>query len=78
MGDASVRLKEIGYENCGTIEYLVDESGDFYFMEMNTRIQAEHPITEEINGCDLIKEQIRMGGEKLGACSKQYSTTTLH
>ena len=59
MGDASIRLvKEIGYENCGTIEYLVDDNGDFYFMEMNTRIQVEHPITEEINGCDLIKEQI--------------------
>ena len=67
MGDASIRLvKEIGYENCGTIEYLVDESGDFYFMEMNTRIQVEHPITEEIHGCDLIKEQIRIAaGEKL-------------
>ena len=67
MGDASTRLvKEIGYENCGTIEYLVDDNGDFYFMEMNTRIQVEHPITEEINGCDLIKEQIRIAaGEKL-------------
>ena len=61
MGDASVRLaKEIGYENCGTIEYLVDDSDNFYFMEMNTRIQVEHPITEEIFGCDLIKEQIRI------------------
>jgi len=61
MGDASVRLaKEIGYENCGTIEYLVDDEGNFYFMEMNTRIQVEHPITEELFGCDLIKEQIRI------------------
>ena len=61
MGDASVRLaKEIGYENCGTIEYLVDDEDNFYFMEMNTRIQVEHPITEEIYGCDLIKEQIRI------------------
>ena len=61
MGDASVRLaKEIGYENCGTIEYLVDDDDNFYFMEMNTRIQVEHPITEELYGCDLIKEQIRI------------------
>jgi acetyl-CoA carboxylase biotin carboxylase subunit len=67
MGDASIKLvKEIGYENCGTIEYLVDNDGNFYFMEMNTRIQVEHPITEEIHGCDLIKEQIRIAaGEEL-------------
>jgi acetyl-CoA carboxylase, biotin carboxylase subunit len=62
MGEATVRLcKEIGYENCGTIEFLVDnECKNFYFMEMNTRIQVEHPITEEVYGCDLIKEQIRI------------------
>ncbi|MDA0814411.1 MAG: acetyl-CoA carboxylase biotin carboxylase subunit, partial [Verrucomicrobia bacterium] len=61
MGAASVRLaKEIGYENCGTIEYLVDNDENFYFMEMNTRIQVEHPITEEVYGCDLIKEQLRI------------------
>ncbi len=67
MGDASVKLtKEIGYENCGTIEYLLDGDGNFYFMEMNTRIQVEHPITEEVYGCDLIKEQIRIAaGEEL-------------
>lgn len=61
MAEASVTLtREIGYENCGTIEYLVDDDGNFYFMEMNTRIQVEHPITEEVRGCDLIKEQIRI------------------
>lgn len=61
MGAASVDLcKKIGYENCGTIEYLVDDDHNFYFMEMNTRIQVEHPITEEVHGCDLIKEQIRI------------------
>jgi acetyl-CoA carboxylase biotin carboxylase subunit len=61
MGEASVKLaKEIGYQNCGTIEYLVDDHGNFFFMEMNTRIQVEHPITEEVHGCDLIKEQIRI------------------
>lgn len=61
MAEASVNLtREIGYENCGTIEYLVDDEENFYFMEMNTRIQVEHPITEEVRGCDLIKEQIRV------------------
>ncbi|MFT4637293.1 MAG: acetyl-CoA carboxylase biotin carboxylase subunit [Verrucomicrobiales bacterium] len=65
MGDASVKLaKEIGYENCGTIEYLLDDDGNFYFMEMNTRIQVEHPITEEVYGCDLIKEQVRIAAGK--------------
>lgn len=68
MGEASVSLiKNIGYENAGTIEYLVDENGkDFFFMEMNTRIQVEHPVTEEVMGCELIKEQIRVAsGERL-------------
>ena len=61
MAEASVTLtREIGYENCGTIEYLVDDEGNFYFMEMNTRIQVEHCITEEVRGCDLIKEQLRI------------------
>ena len=68
MGEASVNLiRSINYQNAGTIEYLVDEKGeDFYFMEMNTRIQVEHPITEEVMGCELIKEQIRVAaGEEL-------------
>jgi acetyl-CoA carboxylase biotin carboxylase subunit len=62
MGEATISLcKKIGYENCGTIEFLVDnDCKNFYFMEMNTRIQVEHPITEEVYGCDLIKEQIRI------------------
>jgi len=61
MAEASESLvRNIGYENCGTIEYLVDDKENFYFMEMNTRIQVEHPITEEVRGCDLIKEQIRI------------------
>ncbi len=67
MGEASVKgAKAVNYYGPGTIEYLVDDSGNFYFMEMNTRIQVEHPVTEESLSIDLIKEQILVaGGEKL-------------
>ncbi len=67
MGQIAVKaVKEIGYTNAGTIEFLVDKNQDFYFMEMNTRVQVEHPITEMITGVDIIKEQIKIAsGEKL-------------
>ena len=67
MGKAAVNAaKYIHYYSAGTIEFLLDKSGEFYFMEMNTRIQVEHPITEMVTGIDLIKEQIRIAaGESL-------------
>ncbi|MFL6527348.1 MAG: acetyl-CoA carboxylase biotin carboxylase subunit [Chthoniobacterales bacterium] len=67
MGNAAIKLAEsVGYQNAGTMEFLVDHDGNFYFIEMNTRIQVEHTITEEVYGCDLVKEQIKIAsGEKL-------------
>ncbi|HIU51349.1 MAG TPA: acetyl-CoA carboxylase biotin carboxylase subunit [Candidatus Merdicola faecigallinarum] len=67
MGEVAVKaVKEIGYYNAGTIEFLVDKNKDFYFMEMNTRVQVEHPVTEMVTGMDIIKEQIKIAsGEKL-------------
>ena len=67
MGETAVKaVKEIGYSNAGTIEFLVDKNKDFYFMEMNTRVQVEHPVTEMVTGVDIIKEQIKIAsGEKL-------------
>lgn len=64
--------KVAGYTSCGTIEFLVDDDKNFYFMEMNTRIQVEHPITEMRTGIDIVKEQIKIaGGEKLNLKQKQ-------
>ena len=67
MGQVAVKaVKEIGYTNVGTIEFLVDKNQDFYFMEMNTRVQVEHPITEMVTGIDIIKEQIKIAsGQKM-------------
>jgi len=72
MGEAAIQVaKAANYEGVGTIEFLLDSEGDYYFMEMNTRVQVEHPVTEMVTGIDIIKEQIKIAaGEKLNIKQK--------
>jgi len=79
MGNVAVKLaKSVGYENAGTIEFLVDQHRNFYFIEMNTRIQVEHTITEEVYGCDLVKEQIRIAAGEPLSPHVAHATPRLH
>ena len=79
MGEAAVKAaKACGYYNVGTIEFLVDKNLDFYFMEMNTRIQVEHPVTEFVTGIDLVKSQLKIAGDEVLSFTQKDIKITGH
>lgn len=79
MGKSAVKAaKTLGYTNAGTVEFLVDQYGNHYFLEMNTRIQVEHPITEEITGIDIVKEQINIADDKVLSLTQEELKITGH
>ncbi|MGI6045836.1 MAG: acetyl-CoA carboxylase biotin carboxylase subunit [Eggerthellaceae bacterium] len=72
MGVAAIKaVRATDYRNAGTIEFLLDQDGNFYFMEMNTRVQVEHPVTEQITGTDIVKEQIRIAANEPMSCARR-------
>lgn len=78
MGVAAIKaVRAVDYRNAGTIEFLLDERGEFYFMEMNTRVQVEHPVSEMITGTDIIKEQIRIAAGEPMSCADRAPFTPM-
>jgi len=75
MGDAAIKLaRAVGYSNAGTVEFLLDKNSEFYFMEMNTRVQVEHPVTEFVTGVDIVREQIMVAaGSKLSISQRDIT-----